>query len=772
MTKLETSASQAGPTFSNAPMDFSDLWGIAKRAIPYVVIGSALGLAGALWLLSHFPPKYKASTQLVLEHSVVDYLQSNRVTEGPSLGNDRYSQNFIIGSEDIVIPVIRKLNLVQDAEFGCANAAEHTTATGNSTSFPRNVLVEVRQFVAWIKSLAGLRAPASHENTCDEYATYGALINNLGVWWDSHPLVISVSFESKDPAKAALISNAVAESYIDSRRDAKRNAASLTAESMRDRLADAKAQAADAERQLIEYKLKSGIVVAGPKFRTLDLSDQMAKARLAMLDAQIRMNVARQTEDGHNIPDNQRIVELRHQYLEMGAKANELESRVGKDHAATIKIRNRMAQISAAIAAERQRIASSYEVDYEFAKARFDELASSLTEAQNEGPTRGSDDARLFELEGAANTLRQNYISILQHVSGEASRLENGAMVLPEARILRRAAEPTQPEPSKKRYLVLAGGMLLGFALGAALTLARHNPIGVFRTTDQAKTSLGLISVIIPKVKVQRPAEITDYALDLPHSRFASSLRVIWSLINAAQRGNGSKVIGVVTALAGEGKTTIAANIAHQMSAEAGERILLIDADFHHRSLTQALAPQAQQGLREALENPERLEDCIVRLERSGADVLPCPLTGRVPNAAQLVGSKQMEELIRRARTSYDLVIIEPPPLALVADARLLAPLCDGFIFVIEWGKTSQRVVLETFTEFHNLWERVLCVVLNKAQRNALRSIEDYKGSGYGAYFDDGPMYPAHLDSQGSSPSATTKRIPGPTPSAGTGSEA
>jgi succinoglycan biosynthesis transport protein ExoP len=94
-----------------------------------------------------------------------------------------------------------------------------------------------------------------------------------------------------------------------------------------------------------------------------------------------------------------------------------------------------------------------------------------------------------------------------------------------------------------------------------------------------------------------------------------------------------------------------------------------------------------------------------------------------------------MEALLSRARASYDLIIIEPPPIAVRADCRMLAPLCDGFVFVIEWGKTSQRLVLETFAEVHDFWERVLCVVLNKADANALQSIERYKGSRYGTNF-------------------------------------
>jgi succinoglycan biosynthesis transport protein ExoP len=140
--------------------------------------------------------------------------------------------------------------------------------------------------------------------------------------------------------------------------------------------------------------------------------------------------------------------------------------------------------------------------------------------------------------------------------------------------------------------------------------------------------------------------------------------------------------------------------------------------------------------LKEALEKPTALAKFVVRNERLNLDALPCLV--RMPNAAELLGAVEMEQLIEVARETYDLVIIEAPPMAAVVDYKMIARHCNGFIFVVEWGKTSQRMVLECLSEASSLLlDRVLCVVLNKADPAALKSIEYYKGERFHAYYND-----------------------------------
>jgi succinoglycan biosynthesis transport protein ExoP len=228
-----------------------------------------------------------------------------------------------------------------------------------------------------------------------------------------------------------------------------------------------------------------------------------------------------------------------------------------------------------------------------------------------------------------------------------------------------------------------------------------------------------------------------EYTLNAPYSRFVETLRNIWALINVAQRKSDVKVVCVISSVPGEGKTTVATNLAAHFACHSTTRVLLVDADLHHPSLTERVAPDAKVGLKEALLEPKDLSKYVIRNERLNLDVLPCPISDRVPNAAELLGTAEMGQLVDTAREAYDLVIIEVPPIAAVVDYKMIARHCDRFVFVVEWGKTSQRIVLECLNDASVFLDKIVCIVLNKVDPSSLRSIERYKGERFLHYYSD-----------------------------------
>ena len=96
-----------------------------------------------------------------------------------------------------------------------------------------------------------------------------------------------------------------------------------------------------------------------------------------------------------------------------------------------------------------------------------------------------------------------------------------------------------------------------------------------------------------------------------------------------------------------------------------------------------------------------------------------------------------MKSLVDDLRKRYDYIVFDLSPLAPVVDVRMTTQLIDSYVFVVEWGRTSQRLVLESLSDASGLLQRVLCVILNKADPAALRSIEHYKGIRFHAYYSD-----------------------------------
>ncbi len=118
-------------------------------------------------------------------------------------------------------------------------------------------------------------------------------------------------------------------------------------------------------------------------------------------------------------------------------------------------------------------------------------------------------------------------------------------------------------------------------------------------------------------------------------------------------------------------------------------------------------------------------------------DVLPCALSERNPNVAELLGSARMAKLLNTARESYDFIVIEIAPIVSVVDIKMIERFIDKFIFVVEWGKTKRSLVEEALSEADVIRDRISCVALNKADPATLRSIEAYKGRRIAEYFVD-----------------------------------
>src|SRR5712672_662063 len=193
---------------------------------------------------------------------------------------------------------------------------------------------------------------------------------------------------------------------------------------------------------------------------------------------------------------------------------------------------------------------------------------------------------------------------------------------------------------------------MVGLFLGAGAAVAREWAADVFRTPQAVEEVTGIPCVILPTVQPNwertalfqggaKSMLVEEFVLDAPFSRFTEEVRNLKALINTGQLGDGVKVIGVVSSVPNEGKTTIAANLATLMIASSGARTLIIDSDVHLRLLTARLAPDAREGLIEALVDPSRLSMLVSKRKRSGLAVLPCALSGRLPNAAELLGSPE-----------------------------------------------------------------------------------------------------------------------------------
>jgi capsular exopolysaccharide synthesis family protein len=273
-------------------------------------------------------------------------------------------------------------------------------------------------------------------------------------------------------------------------------------------------------------------------------------------------------------------------------------------------------------------------------------------------------------------------------------------------------------------------------AAGAPIRHAHHSPAAATRQVAPPVPAAAVLdepvvadpaakehtSEVFDRVAVRYEGKTVIDAEISPQSR--EQYRRLVAALHHAQALNGTKVVMVTSALVGEGKTLTAANIALTLSQSYQKQVLLMDADLRRPSVQAVFGIRAGEGLTEGLtatrERPVPVHQVSPRL-----GILQAGRPTSDPIAA--LTSERMRHLIDEARKSFDWIILDTPPVALLTDANLVSAMADGAIIVVRSGHTSYELVERAVAAVGR--ERTLGVVLNQAEIPA-------QGTGYyGDYY-------------------------------------
>ena len=192
--------------------------------------------------------------------------------------------------------------------------------------------------------------------------------------------------------------------------------------------------------------------------------------------------------------------------------------------------------------------------------------------------------------------------------------------------------------------------------------------------------------------------------------------------INLELSSANPKAILITSALPAEGKSTAAMLLAAS-SASSGKRTILLDCDVRLRSTSEALGNKHQPGLFELLRGTATLAD-VINYDPV-AKIYVIPAGSMAPNAADLLMSQEMLDLIALLRGSFDYIVMDAPPLLPVVDALALATVADKVLVIVEWCQTPRASIYEAFRVLGPEANRVAGIVLNKVDFNQLPGYRD-----------------------------------------------
>ncbi|TFF25104.1 polysaccharide biosynthesis tyrosine autokinase [Jiella endophytica] len=730
------------------------LGAVRRRAWLVALFALVGGLFGLVYLLAAVP-LYTASTQLLIDTRDSQSAQEAAVMPDVVFDDATVdSQVEILRSERIAGAVIDKLDLLDDKRFentGGNLLAIATRAIGGLFDMagggdPRAALVDpIRGGDARREAVAKLR-------------------QNLAVDRVGHTHVLDIAYTSVDPGLSAEIANAYGEAYIDDKLNAKYEATRRAGVWLQERIADTEERAKTAELAVQNFRGEHDLMSASGELlsdqQLTGLNGQLIAARADVGQAEARYRRIREIIDNKETDaavtealNSSIISDLRSRYLQASKQYQDVVAQVGRKHSQAIKLAGDMRQYERLIFEELKRIAEVYRSNVEVAKSRVDSLEGEVRKLAGTTAAATETQSRLRELERQASIYRKLHDEL---VSRHEETSERNSFPITEARVLTPAGPGAKSHP--RATLVLAVALFCGTALGGGLAAFAEYRDRVFRTGDQVRDELGvefigMLHLLQPKRPVLRRkrrqaggeseapsiVEAGDpmlrQTIDAPLSGFAETLRTTKIACDLVIGGKLPKLVGIVSIMPDEGKTTVSKNLA-SLVASAEQRVLLIDADLRNPGLTRETVKGNGIGLIDVLSGRADWHETLVEERETGLHILPTFHSRAVTHTGDLVSSPRMQAMLAEAGAHYDYIFVDLPPIGAVVDARAAARLLDGLIFVVEWGKTDRKLLRDAFRNDPGLHDRCVGVLFNKVDAQKIKLYESY---GHVSYYD--PSY-------------------------------
>jgi succinoglycan biosynthesis transport protein ExoP len=509
-----------------------------------------------------------------------------------------------------------------------------------------------------------------------------------------------------------------------------------------------------------KFTADNDLVAAGGKLlneqQLGEVNSQIVAARAETARAEARYARIKSIIDNHQTDavvteaiGNQTIEQLRTKFLAAAKREAEFAPRLGPTHGAVTALRMEMREYERLMFDELSRIAQSYLSEQIIAQAKEKSLRGSLEGLVGTSTSANETAVALRELERESETYRTLYQTFLQRYQ---EAVQQQSFPITDARVISGALRPGAPSHPRPT-LILALALMLGVVLGAGLGAIRELRDRAFRTEEQVRDELGLeflgmLPFVSPGRKrkawikrtppkdekegqlLQESSDLMRHALLHPLSGFAETLRAIKIAADLTLSGRKPKIVGVISVLPNEGKSAISKNLGSLLS-HLGAHTLLIDADLRNPGLTRAIAPRAEQGLVQAVLEGVPITDLLLHEQESKLLVLPAVVHRRLSHTAEFLASAGMKSVMQQAAQQFEWIVVDLPPLGPVVDARAVATQIDAFVLVVEWGKTTRRLVRTTLEADRHIRDKCLGVVFNKVDMKQLRLYEAYGSKAY-----------------------------------------
>jgi len=721
---------------------------IRRYGLGIALLVVAVGVLAAIYAFS-LPPVYKGTATVMLEQVRKKSVHPNEDLAEAWSGTSRdyyLTQIEVMKSSEYAQRLVRVLGLTKHPDYAPAPLQEAASPQ------EKNIW---HASVDWLKSVvAQFRPPVrpAQEQSTAAATAEDSLVESIasqimgGLTFTPvrNTQLVKVSFDSLDPLLAERVPNTLSMIYIvedlESRSEAVRQSMSFLAQQTE----NLKKQLADSERELQQFResqkivVSKGLTLSEVTRRLEGLTASLEEARRKRTDAEVlyqQVSAAARSQSSSALdalPVLQRdpvLQRLKEAETEASRRAAEAANRYGPEHPRHIASQSDLKSARDAVRRQVNAIVDTVAKEYEMAKAQMATVEQAHARTTTEAGVFNRTEFPLTRLERNVESNRRLYEAFVQR----ANEVRVGDVQQPIARVIDPARVPKSPAgPNRNRIIMLAmlGALFAGVAIALFLTLLDKG----IKTGLDLESRLEIKTIgVLPLMNSMPQVALDRVVVDDNSNTFSEGIRTIRSDVQLSMLDAPQSTILVTSSVPGEGKTTVATNLAFAHAQI--KKTLLIEADMRRPKVSKALQlDRAHPGLSEFVSGDFTIDQCIQNVADTDLHVLH---SGKVPlNPLEMLSSHRFANAMNDLKKMFDVIIIDSPPVELVSDSMVLSRFANGVLFVVRAEQTPYPLAQGTLTRLRRVGAPIIGGVLNYFDvEKAHRYYGDYSRHGLEYYY-------------------------------------
>ncbi len=696
-------------------IDLLEYWHSVKKR-KWAILGFAAAsavLAGAISFA--ITPIYQGISTVQIEPRATKLVSIEDVYGGAVQATEHYlTQTEIMKSREVAERTVKALKLWELPEYSPKKKSD-------------GLLTQIKVMLG-LGSLQPATEEALIQSATDQ------LRGNISVVPVKNSQLVKLQVAATDPGEAARLANAVAENYIINDRQSRFQVSQQASQYIQDQLGDLRTKLRQSEQALQAYRQKKGIISLGGSAQTL-AGQQVGGTNERFVAARSnRMQLEAANQQLNAVPRGQysavpsimrdpSVITAQARVTELTQKLAQLSETLGPKNNQVLQARAELQAATTSLYSAQTAVADSLMSEYRAALATEKSLERELGAARSDVAEVNKEEFELAVLERDVQSNRELYDMFMSRAKETNLAGEVQSAV---ARVVDPAVSPTVPIKPNKRLMVLVT-LMLALITGAGVSILLDRLDNTLKDGNEAELRLRLpLLTALPAIEEHENAEMARMFIDAPNSQHAEAIRTARTGVLLSNIDQSNKCILVTSSIPGEGKTTLTINLA--LAHAQTKRTLLIDADMRRPQVGRRLGLNpAAKGLSNLVAGQALLPQCLHTVAES--QLLVMPVGDLPPNPLELILSDRFKAELAKLMDQFEIVLIDSPPVELVSDALVLAPLATSTVLVAKAMSTPTPLVQKSIARLQRAGANMLGVVLNQLD---LRKAGSYQGKYYG----------------------------------------